>query len=66
MRKPLLLAIVLISTAGFLSDVLSWARQGNHGIAAVLWQYWWAVLIIVSYIAHLLGTRSRRREADKA
>jgi uncharacterized membrane protein YqhA len=46
MRKKLLLIIVGISAVGFLYDVVSWAREGNHSLAEVLWQYWWAVLFL--------------------
>ena len=59
MRKKLLIIILGISAIGFLYDVVSWAREGNHSLAEVLWQYWWAVLFLLSYGVAALVNRVR-------
>ncbi len=59
MRKKLLVIILGISTLGFLYDVVSWAREGNRSLAEVLWQYWWAVLLLLSYGVATLVNRVR-------
>lgn len=41
------------------------ARQGNYGIAEILWQYWYAVLFIV-YVVELLVRRWREPEGMKS
>lgn len=64
MRKELFGIVLGIAAIGFLYDVVSWARDGNHGVADVLWQYWWAVLFIVSWVLQLVVRRSRRPRAS--
>ena len=58
--------VVVIALGGFLYDVVSWARNGNHSLTEVLVQYWWAVLFLVAtgitaLIKRARGDRARRR-----
>ena len=45
--------------AGFLYDVVSWARAGHRSIDEVLLQYWWAVLFALSVGIAALAKRGK-------
>lgn len=59
-RKHLPGIIVVVCVAGFLYDVVTWAREGQKSIGDVLVQYWWAELFIVSYGITALVKKARR------
>lgn len=65
MRKKLLIIVLAISAVGFLYDVVSWAREGNHSLGEVLWQYWWAVLFVVSYGVAAVVNLLRRADSGR-